>query len=147
MEITNLCDKTDFAKTIADRVWRAWWRDSDVSLSELQSGIEQMAVGRSIPLAFVAHDGSRYLGSVLLIENDLEGRPQYSPWIAALWVEPVARSRGIAGDLMQAARLEATRLGFQTCYLCATDANAPYYQARGFDMIDRSVSGMNVFTI
>ncbi|MEJ7011468.1 GNAT family N-acetyltransferase [Sinorhizobium meliloti] len=36
-----------------------------------------------------------------MIENDLDDRPQYTPWIAALWVEPDMRRRGIAAKLME----------------------------------------------
>ena len=145
--ITNLCDAPEFAEAIADRVWREWWSTDEVSLKNFRTGIEHMATDRDIPLAFAAHERARYIGSVLLIEHDLDACPQYSPWIAALWVEPEFRSRGIAGDLIFSARTEAGRLGFSKCYLCATDANSPYYEARGFRMVERAVDGLNVFSI
>ncbi|MGH0283482.1 GNAT family N-acetyltransferase [Sinorhizobium meliloti] len=50
-----------------------------------------------------------------MIENDLDDRPQYTPWIAALWVEPDMRRRGIAAKLMEAARKQASARG--TCIL------------------------------
>ncbi|WP_318854340.1 GNAT family N-acetyltransferase (plasmid) [Sinorhizobium meliloti] len=46
-----------------------------------------------------------------MIENDLDDRPQYTPWIAALWVEPDMRRRGIAAKLMEAARKRASARG------------------------------------
>lgn len=49
-----------------------------------------------IPFCLVAEEGGVYIGSVLVIENDLDARPDYTPWIAALWVEPHARKRGAA---------------------------------------------------
>ncbi|WP_234827476.1 GNAT family N-acetyltransferase [Sinorhizobium meliloti] len=70
-----------------------------------------------------------------MIENDLDDRPQYTPWIAALWVEPDMRRRGIAAKLMEAARKEASARGHAFCYLCATPDNSPYYLARGFKQI------------
>ena len=123
----------------------AWWRDSGTSLTTLRADIDRMAVDPEIPLAFAAHQGSLYAGSVLLVSNDLAERPQYVPWIAALWVEPGFRCRGVAQDLVQAARSEARRLGHAECYLGATDANSPYYLARGFRMIESGVAGLNVF--
>ncbi|WP_325052895.1 GNAT family N-acetyltransferase (plasmid) [Sinorhizobium meliloti] len=56
----------------------------------------------------------------MLIENDLDDRPQYTPWIAALWVEPDMRRRGIAAKLMEAVRKQASAQGHAFCYLCAT---------------------------
>lgn len=147
MVISDLRSAPGFAAIIADRCWREWWVKTDVTLSEYRCGIEQMAAGSGVPTALVAHDGAQYVGSVLLIENDLEARPHYSPCIAALWVEPAFRRGGVAFELIQAARTEAGRLGRRTCYLCATDANSPYYLARGFCLLESAVEGLNVFSI
>lgn len=147
MRISNLRDQPHFADQIADRGWNAWWTQSGVPLSTYRAHLEPMITGKAIPAAFVAHDGGTYLGSALLIDNDLEERPQYGPWIAALWVEPAARRQGLAQALIRAARAEAKRLGIETCYLCATPENSPYYLARGFTQIEGDVAGVNVFTI
>ncbi|HVY16515.1 MAG TPA: GNAT family N-acetyltransferase, partial [Rhodopila sp.] len=147
MQISNLRSVADFASTIADRCWHEWWKDSAISLSQYRSGIRKMTAERGIPMALVAHREEQYLGSVLLIDNDLDIRPQYSPWIAALWVEPGSRRQGIAGKLIQAARTEAKSLGHQVCYLCATETNSPYYMTRGFRLIELDVVGLNIFVI
>ena len=71
MVISNLRKVPLFAKTIADRGWHEWWTDTELPLAEYQSGVDQMAEGDGIPLALVAHIGDQYVGSVLLIGNDL----------------------------------------------------------------------------
>lgn len=147
MVISDLRNAARFAATIANRGWHEWWTDTEMPLSEYQSGIEQMAAGSGIPMAFVAHDGERYVGSVLLIGSDLDIRPQYSPWIAALWVEPEFRRRGVAEELIHAARSEAERQGHHACYLCAAESNSPYYRARGFRLVESAVDGLDVFII
>jgi predicted N-acetyltransferase YhbS len=136
-----------FAKTVADRAWHEWWTNTDVSLAEYRSGIERMADDDAIPSALVAHIGKQYAGSVLLVDNDLEARRQYFPWIAALWVEPEFRRQGVATQLIEAARGEAAALGHDTRYLCATPANSPYYLARGFRLLESGVDGLDVFAI
>lgn len=147
MRISNLRDRPEFADQVADRGWHAWWTQSGVPLSAYRAGLEQMISGEGIPTAFVAHDGETYLGSALLIDNDLDERPLYGPWIAALWVEPDARRQGLAQALTDAARAEAKRLGIAILYLCATPENSPYYEARGFTRIESDVAGLNIFTI
>ena len=147
MEVSNLNTCSEWADTIASRAWNAWWTDSDVSLAEYRANLDPMIEGNDIPLALVAHEQGAYLGSVLLIENDLDDRPQYSPWIAALWVEPKVRRNGIAAKLIEAARDEAAKRGYNLCYLCATPDNSLYYLARGFEQIESDVSGLNIFTI
>ncbi|HEV7318778.1 MAG TPA: GNAT family N-acetyltransferase [Ensifer sp.] len=131
----------------ADRAWNAWWTATDVSLAEYRAHLDPMIEGHGIPFALVAHSPGLYLGSVFVIENDLDERPQYAPWITALWVEAEARRQGIAATLLAAARQEASALGHETCYLCASPENSPYYLARGFEQIEGDVSGLNLFSI
>lgn len=145
--ISNLRDVAHFGDAIADRGWHEWWTDTGVSLADYSRGIKSMAVADGIPCAFVAHDVERYVGSVLLIESDLVSRMHYTPWIAALWVDPEFRGRGVAYELITKARQEAARLGHATCYLCATPGNSDYYLARGFQLLETGVEELNVFSI
>lgn len=147
MDIDNLRNVPNFAHTIADRVWHEWWKNTDVTYLKFQSGIKPMTINIGIPMALVAHQDEQYVGSVLLIENDMDARPQYSPWIAALWVEPEFRRKGVADELIHAVRAEAEKLGFNKCYLCATDTNSPYYVDRGFYLVEPSVEGLNLFVV
>ncbi|MCM5559111.1 GNAT family N-acetyltransferase [Pleomorphomonas sp. JP5] len=147
MEISNLQRFPQFADVIADRCWHAWWTDSGVSLSQYRAHLDPLIEGGGISFALVAHRDGVYLGSVLVIENDLEARPEYMPWIAALWVEPDHKRRGIAAQLIGMARQEAAARGHQRCYLCATPENSAYYATRGFTQIESGVSGLNVFKI
>ncbi len=147
MTISALRDRPEFADTLADRAWHAWWTESGVSLASYRAHLDPMMEGQGIPLALVAHEGRAYLGSVLLIDSDLDARPQLAPWIAALWVEPERRREGIAARLIEAARAEAGRLGHEACYLCATPDKRPYYVARGFKLIEADVDGLDVLVI
>jgi predicted N-acetyltransferase YhbS len=104
-----------------------------------------MITDEGIPMAAIAHEGETYFGSALLIANDLEARPQYVPWIAALWVDVPYRGQGIATALMQHLRDEAERLGYKSVYLCAEPKITPYYLARGWTQIEADVEGLTVF--
>ncbi|WP_273689190.1 GNAT family N-acetyltransferase [Ketogulonicigenium vulgare] len=146
MQISPLRDVPHFVPRIAQRAWQAWWQETDVTLQDYQAGVAAIAASAGIPCGFVAHDGGRYLASVFLIENDLSARPTLTPWIAALWVEEDARRQGIAAQLMQHAQDSAAALGYAQVYLCASRDNAPYYAARGFDLVERDVGGLDVFS-
>ena len=43
------------------------------------------------------------MGSCSVIENDCVHRLQYSPWVAAVFVKPEMRRRGIASAMLQEA--------------------------------------------
>lgn len=147
MEVCHLEEKPEFASVVADRCWHAWWTDSDVSLAQYQAAIERMAVKNRVPSAFVACEGETFAGSALLIEDDLPVRPLLTPWIAALWVDPRFRRRGVAFRLIAAARHTASELGYASCYLNATDMNSPYYEARGFRRVESGVGDVNILSI
>jgi GNAT superfamily N-acetyltransferase len=143
--ISNLAHVPQFADTIADRGWHAWWTTSGVPLTDYRAHLNPMLEGSVLPLAFVAHRQETYLGSALLIENDLSERPNLSPWIAALWVDPDYRGQGIAAELMSAARVKATTMGVEKVYLCAEPKVTNYYLANGWTQIETEVGGLNVF--
>jgi GNAT superfamily N-acetyltransferase len=143
--LSNLAQLPHFADTVADRGWHAWWTNSAKGLATYRAGLELMLRGDVIPMAFVAHRSETYLGSVLLIENDLEQRPNLSPWIAALWVDVEHRGQGIAQSLISTARISAAKLGFSKVFLCAEENVTPYYLRRGWIQIETDVGGLNVF--
>jgi GNAT superfamily N-acetyltransferase len=143
--ISNLRESPHFADTVAHHGWTAWWRGSGRTLAQYRAGLEPMITDEGIPMAAIAHEGETYFGSALLIANDLEARPQYVPWIAALWVDVPYRGQGIATALMQHLRDEAERLGYKSVYLCAEPKITPYYLARGWTQIEADVEGLTVF--
>lgn len=147
MQISNLRQDPAFADTIADRGWHAWWTESGVPFEDYRAHLNPMLEKDGIPSALVAHDKDRYIGSVLIIENDLEERPNYAPWIAALWVEPEFRRNGVAAQLIVRGREHAAEVGYDTCYLCATADKRPYYLKQGFTLVEEDVAGLDVFRI
>src|SRR5690606_33934486 len=133
--------------TIADRGWHAWWTESGVPLEDYRAHLNPMLEQEGIPSALVAHDEDHYIGSVLIIENDLDERPDYAPWIAALWVEAEFRRRGSAAHLIARSREYVAKLGHDTCYLCATADKRPYYLKQGFTLLEEGVAGLDVFSV
>ena len=147
LQISNLRQYPAFADTIADRGWHAWWTESGVPLADYRAHLNPMLEQEGIPSALVAHDEDHYIGSVLIIENDLDERPDYAPWIAALWVEPEFRRQGIAAQLIARSREYVAKLGHDTCYLCATADKRPYYLKQGFTLLEEGVAGLDVFSV
>lgn len=145
--ISFLRDRPEFADTLADRAWHAWWTDSGVTLDAYRAHLTPMLAGDGVPFGLVAHEGDRYVGSALVIESDLEAGPQLTPWIAALWVEPERRRQGVAATLIEAAQAEAARLGHPTCYLCTVPDNVPYYLRRRARLLERDVDGLDVLVM
>lgn len=145
--ISDLRDRPEFAETVADRIWNAWWRDDGHQLDFIQELVNENFSSSGLPLALVAHDGDAFLGTAHLIDNDLESRPQYSPWVAALWVDEAARKSGLGTALARAGAEAAFKQGFETVYLCAKPHLSAYYEGMGWQRIEDDVEGTNVFAL
>ena len=137
--ISDLRQRPEFFDTIADRIWQAWWRPNGYPLDYIRARLRENMNPAPIPLALVAHDGERFLGTSSVIESDLEERPQFSPWVAAVWVEEDARRRGVGAALVNRAVHECFALGIGRVYLCARPPMTGFYEGLGWTMIERDV--------
>lgn len=126
--ISHLFEHPEHLPTVAEWIWRAWWQDRPgQSAATLAARLEQACDPDRIPLSLVALVGGAPVGTVNLVENDSESRPDLTPWLAALWVQPAHRGRGIGSELVRAVVREAARLGVGRLYL---GADIPGFYAR-----------------
>jgi GNAT superfamily N-acetyltransferase len=146
MTISDLRDRQDFAEAAADRVWRAFWRDKGHPLSLLTGLVQENIVAGPIPTALVAHEGNRFIGTVSMIACDEETRPHYTPWVAALWVEPEDRRRGIGAALVERAVEFAFGTGARRVYLLAGPHRRAYYEGLGWSAAEQTEDRMFILT-
>lgn len=137
MRTDYLADHLDRAPLLATWHHREWsalmpqWSFSQ-ALAELQSH-----TGRcQIPTTFVAVDKDRVLGSVSLLEKDLDGWEQLSPWLASVYVIPECRGQGIGRRLVARACAEAGALAVPVLYLF-TKGQQGYYERLGWSPLER----------
>ena len=147
LSVVDLRERPDFAPVVADRVWHAWWKPKGYELAFIEDLVWQNLNNEPIPVALVAHNEGVFLGTVSVIASDLSSRPQYTPWIAALWVDPAHRSKGIGAALVREGAKMAQDLGVDPAYLCALPAKHEFYQRLGWRLIEPGVTeaGLAVF--
>ena len=138
-QIDDLAVVPQFFDTVAERIWAAWHAPQGVALPELRERLSENMLGAAMPKAFVAYAGPTFLGTISLIARDFDARPQYTPWAAALWVEPEARRRGVAENLLDHCIAAALNNGEKTLYLCAVEAIRDYYLRRGWALVETGV--------
>ncbi len=100
-----------------------------------------------IPTVLVAHDGEQFLGTVSLIACDEEARPQYTPWIAALWVEPEHRRRGIGAALVDKAANLAFAIGTQRVHLLTRERRRSFYEGMGWLVLEADAPEAGLFIL
>ena len=138
-EISNPNAFPELKLIAADRIWNTWWRPHGHLFQVVTDFFDELPEAQSIPFCLVAQDNGNYVGSVLGLVSDLEDRPELSPWVAALWVDPKYRRRGVAEALVRAALDELFALGYEAAYLCATAEKRGMYQRQGWVLIEADV--------
>jgi predicted N-acetyltransferase YhbS len=79
-----------------------------------------------VPCAWVAFVDEVPVGSVSLIESNMDTHPELTPWLAALFVLPEYRGRRVGEALVRRCESEGKATGFTRMYLYATDASTYY---------------------
>jgi predicted N-acetyltransferase YhbS len=79
-----------------------------------------------VPCAWIAFADQEPIGSVSLVESNMDTRKDLTPWLAALFVVPEHRGRGIGTALVRRCEREAAMAGFARLYLYTTGVE--YYR-------------------
>ncbi len=137
-QISDFREQQRYGAIIADRVWNAWWRNAGRPVEDVERHMMEMADERPLPMTVVAHDDHGYLGSAFLIRSDMEERPQYSPWVAAVWVEATERRRGVGRALIAAAAKIAGSLDHGVVYICCRPDLEGFYSRIGWRVVEQA---------
>ena len=137
--ISDLRQQPAFFDAVADRIWRAWWKEQGVPADYIAGRLRENISPSPIPFALVAHRGETFIGTASVIASDLEDRPQYSPWVAAVWVEPKFRMQEIGSGLVARAAEDTFALNIRRVYLCATHERRRFYTRLGWTPVEEGV--------
>ncbi|MFC0011655.1 GNAT family N-acetyltransferase [Devosia nitrariae] len=137
--LDDLRSQRMYATTVADRIWREWWGPHGATLADVEAALDECLDVNDLPVTLVAHESGRFLGTVTCVASDLAERSQYSPWIAALWVEPEERGQGLGAALLGKAEARLRDLGVGTMFLCAKSTLRRYYAALGWELLEQGV--------
>ena len=142
--LSDLRHRPDFLAVVADRLWTAWWQFAGSSLDDVAALVKESLGPELIPTTFVAHDGDRFLGTASLIAADFVQRPQYTPWLAAVWVEPDARRRGVGRALVARVCAAAFAGELDRVFLYCTRDKTSFYTGLGWRMVEEDVGPSQV---
>lgn len=84
-----------------------------------------------LPLVLAAIEDNELKGVVTLIDDDELPDSTESPWLAACFVEPTSRNKGIGKELVKAVERKAKEMGHQNLHLY-TWSEQVWYAKRGW---------------
>lgn len=136
MDIVYLDEAPGAIDVLAPPFWEEWVAyDGGVTLADVVARFTACLQRTALPLALVAREGTAVVGTVGLRWDSISSRPELGPWLAALWVDPNHRRRGIGARLVTAAERTAAELGFGELYAGTSTAVGLFGRA-GWTAID-----------
>lgn len=130
-QIISIRRKPEYSERAIDWFASKWGIDRKEYEKSIHDCINN---NESLPQWYLAVDEEdEIVGGCGLIQNDFVDRTDLFPYLCALFVEEEARGNALGAKLLENARIEAGRLGFDKIYLC-TDHTA-YYEKHGWKYI------------
>jgi GNAT superfamily N-acetyltransferase len=127
IQIDFLANHKQYVDAVA-RFWCLEWgsEKSEQGIEKTKNRILSRLNTDKIPLILIAFTGDKCIGTVAIVEDDLEKRPDLTPWIASVYIEENHRGHGIAKLLVETAMRKAKALGLKNIYLHTETAHGLY---------------------
>jgi GNAT superfamily N-acetyltransferase len=138
MNIAYLADKPDYLAPVVAWVHGYWGHlPPPRTLEQVAERFRTHLNRDRAPLTLVALEGDTILGTASLFLQDMSTRLDLSPWLAAVYVTPEVRRRGIGAALVRAVEEQASALGYTRLYLFTPDQDH-FYARLGWTPLERA---------
>jgi GNAT superfamily N-acetyltransferase len=115
--------------------FHAEWHDCDGrSVAEVEVELRNYLNRDSLPITFLALNGTDVIGTVSLDTSDLRPYDHLSPWLASLYVVPSRRREGVGRALVKHLVSFALERGISPIYLW-TPGSTHLYQECGWQFL------------
>src|SRR6266508_77339 len=129
-QVQQLSECVQHLETVANWIFDQWWSRRCDSAEVVLAWLRTHSQKDKVPYTVVALVGGIPVGSCSVIQNDCVHRPQYSPWVAAVFVKPA---------MLQEAAAIARRADVKGLYIDCLGATAPVYEKNGWKVYEREV--------
>ena len=128
--------------------WRydAFFAPDGITFEESRDALHTWMEGLGYETALLAEVDGRPAGSCLFVREEIDPKHDLTPWLAALYVAPEFRNRGIATALVRAIEQHARSVGCSELHLYTITAE-PLYAKLGWTVQDRFDSNGEKFVL
>ncbi len=116
ININNLTKNLEASEKVLSWLYSEW---GDMDILHYIRNISQnnLNFSTNLPQVFVASIDGKVVGTISLLDNDMNIRPKLNPWIGCLYVEKRSRKFGIGSKLFKYAENYAKKNGIKKIYL------------------------------
>lgn len=127
--IVSTSERPDLVPVVANWLWEAFWHDSGKPFEQLLDAVKRSLAADVMPRTLILLADGEAVGTASLVAHDLDERPDLTPWLAGVFVEPHARGQSYAGRLISAVEQEARNASIPTLWLYTNKAERLYVRA------------------
>jgi GNAT superfamily N-acetyltransferase len=139
IEVKQLSECPEHLLAVGTWIYEEWWKKPDNTPEVVLRLLRNHTEKDRVPFTVVALAAGQPVGSCCVIENDCKHRPQYAPWVAAVYVKPEWRGQGVASALLQEAARIGMRVPLEGLYIDCHVKTAPVYEKSGWRILEREV--------
>ena len=143
MKIEYLSDNIAFAGQVARWIYDEFIENMRIGITydEVLSNIKNCHK-TELPIRLVAIVGEECAGTVSIVQNDLKCR-EYTPWLAALYVDKAFRNHKIGERLISCVKDIVKDLGYSELYL-RTEHASGYYRKLKWQFVESCEDHFNL---
>ena len=132
-KIKYLADCLDAVPILAQWLFNEWgYRSPDGTVQGMMDNPSRRLNRDGLPIALVAVEKGKPLGTASLGVKEVDIRPKYEHWLGTVYVHEPFRGKGIGSLLIEATAREVAKLGIEDLYLCTRRAET---EGRGSCML------------
>ena len=139
IQLKQLAECPEQLLAVGNWIYEQWWKRPNNSVEVVLRWLRCHTEKDRVPFTVVALAEGNPIGSCSVVENDCVHRPQYTPWVAAVYVKPEFRGRGVASGILREAARIAARAPVEGLYIDCLAKTAPVYEKSGWRIVEREV--------
>lgn len=139
MHIVDLSTAPQHIPSLAAWHHEQWsYLNPDKTVEERIDELREHLGDQQVPRTFIALDDQQLMGSASLIEDDMDTHPEFTPWLASVFVSPLHRKQGVGAALVRRVMTAAEESGITTLSLFTPDQEH-FYRQLGWHTIAREL--------
>ena len=145
MKIDFLGNYLEFIPKLAELHFNEWNHLSpDMTVEDRAIKLNEISQSIDVPFMLVAVENNQLIGSAALVYEDMETRKDLSPWLAAVFVKPELRNKGIGTKLITSIEHEAKIRRIAELFLYTEHARRLYSRLGWHDLEECEYQGVDV---